>query len=299
MGVVELNRNPENYFADVEQSAFTPANVVPGIGFSPDRLLQGRLFSYGDTQRYRLGINHHQIPVNAPLNPVHAPYHRDGSMRADGNLGGTVNYEPNRFGAFAQDPSVNEPPLAVGAIERYDHRADDDYYSHARALFRLFTDGERERLFGNIARHIDDVPEEIVARQLEHFHRADPAYAQGVAKRSRRFASRRKPRRSNARASTRRQRAGRRRRNHRLKENDHDTGADGNRTGHIPDRSDEPQRVARRARRARFRDRRDRLWRDRRGGDARRRVTGARCVAATRRNALGAPPRKEARTFLR
>jgi catalase len=183
VGVVELNRNPENYFADVEQSAFTPANVVPGIGFSPDRLLQGRLFSYGDTQRYRLGINHHQIPVNAPLNPVHAPYHRDGSMRADGNLGGTANYEPNRFGAFAQDPSVNEPPLAVeGAIERYDHRADDDYYSHARALFNLFDAGQKERLFNNIAEAMAGVPQEIIDREVALFAKIDPAYAEGVKK---------------------------------------------------------------------------------------------------------------------
>jgi catalase len=102
-------------------------------------------------------------------------------MRVDGNQSGRVNYEPNRFGDFAQDASVNEPPLAAGAVERYDHREDDDYYSQPGALFRLFSDAERERLFGNIARHIDGVPEEIVARQLEHFRRADPAYAQGVA----------------------------------------------------------------------------------------------------------------------
>ncbi|MDR5853622.1 catalase [Caballeronia sp. LZ062] len=180
VGVIELNRNAQNYFADVEQSAFTPANVVPGIGFSPDRLLQGRLFSYGDTQRYRLGINHHQIPVNAPRTPVANPFHRDGGMRVDGNLGGRVNYEPNRFGDFAQDASVNEPPLAAGAVDRYDHREDGDYYSQPGALFRLFDDAHRERLFGNIARHIHGVPDEIVARQIEHFRRADPAYAQGV-----------------------------------------------------------------------------------------------------------------------
>ncbi|VXB53659.1 Catalase [Burkholderia sp. 8Y] len=181
VGVIELNRNAQNYFADVEQSAFTPANVVPGIGFSPDRLLQGRLFSYGDTQRYRLGINHHQIPVNAPRTPVANPFHRDGGMRVDGNLGGRVNYEPNRFGDFAQDASVNEPPLAAGAVDRYDHREDDDYYSQPGALFRLFDKAQRERLFGNIARHIHGVPNEIVTRQIEHFRRADPAYAQGVA----------------------------------------------------------------------------------------------------------------------
>lgn len=178
--MIELNRNAQNYFADVEQAAFTPANVVPGIGFSPDRLLQGRLFSYGDTQRYRLGINHHQIPVNAPRAPVANSFHRDGAMRTDSNLGQRVNYEPNRYGEFAQDASVNEPPLAAGAVYRYDHREDDDYYSQPAALFRLFDDAQRERFFGNIARHIHGVPNEIVARQVGHFRRIDPAYAQGV-----------------------------------------------------------------------------------------------------------------------
>ncbi len=179
VGTIELNRNAANYFADVEQAAFTPANVVPGIGFSPDRLLQGRLFSYGDTQRYRLGVNHHQIPVNAPRCPFHAS-HRDGAMRTDGNLGGTVNYEPNRFGQFAQDRNALEPALAAGAVDHYDHREDGDYYSQPGALFRLFDAAQRERLFGNIARHINGVPAEIIGRQLEHFAQADPAYAAGV-----------------------------------------------------------------------------------------------------------------------
>ncbi|MFM0078616.1 catalase [Paraburkholderia sediminicola] len=180
VGTIELNRNAANYFADVEQAAFTPANVVPGIGFSPDRLLQGRLFSYGDTQRYRLGINHHQIPVNAPRCPVHHSFHRDGAMRADGNLGGNVNYEPNRFGDFAQDTNAAEPPLAAGTVDRYEHREDADYYTQPGMLFALFDAAQRQRLFGNIARHINGVPQEIVARQIEHFRRADPAYAEGV-----------------------------------------------------------------------------------------------------------------------
>ncbi|KAE8754689.1 catalase [Paraburkholderia madseniana] len=180
VGTIELNRNAANYFADVEQAAFTPANVVPGISFSPDRLLQGRLFSYGDTQRYRLGINHHQIPVNAPRCPVHHSFHRDGGMRTDGNLGGNVNYEPNRFGDFAQDSNAAEPPLAAGTVDRYDHREDEDYYTQPGMLFALFDAAQRQRLFGNIARHINGVPQEIVARQIEHFRRADPAYAEGV-----------------------------------------------------------------------------------------------------------------------
>src|ERR1700726_1777701 len=112
VGMLELNRNPENYFADVEQAAFSPANVVPGISFSPDKMLQSRLFSYGDAQRYRLGVNHHQIPVNAPKCPYHA-YHRDGSMRTDGNLGRTTTYFPNSRGEWADLPQLNEPPLAI------------------------------------------------------------------------------------------------------------------------------------------------------------------------------------------
>ncbi|OLL27341.1 hypothetical protein BTH42_33310, partial [Burkholderia sp. SRS-W-2-2016] len=136
--------------------------------------------SYGDTQRYRLGINHHQIPVNAPRVPTPHSFHRDGAMRTDGNLGGNVNYEPNRFGDFAQDANAAEPPLAAGAVDRYDHREDDDYYSQPAALFRLFDAGQRERLFANIAAAINGVPKEIVDRQIEHFRRADPAYAEGV-----------------------------------------------------------------------------------------------------------------------
>jgi catalase len=101
---------PENYFAKVEQSAFNPANVVPGIGFSPDKMLQGRLSSYGDAQRYRLGVNHHQIPLKTPRCPYHS-FHRDGSMRVDGNYGSTLGYEPNSYGEWQQQPGFAEPPL--------------------------------------------------------------------------------------------------------------------------------------------------------------------------------------------
>jgi len=183
VGVLELNKNPENYFAEVEQAAFTPANIVPGIDFSPDKMLQGRLFSYGDTHRYRLGIDHHQIPVNAARCPVHS-YHRDGAGRVDGNAGGTLNYEPNSAGEWKETPSAGEPPLALDgqAAARWNHREDDDYYSQPGALFRLMTPAQQELLFGNIGRHMAGVPEEIQRRQLEHFRKADPAYAAGVAK---------------------------------------------------------------------------------------------------------------------
>ncbi|MNT01167.1 Catalase [compost metagenome] len=181
VGVLELNRNPDNYFAEVEQVAMNPANIVPGIGFSPDKMLQGRLFSYGDTQRYRLGINHNQIPVNAPKCPFHNSFHRDGAMRVDGNQGGKLNYEPNRESAYGASERAIEPPLALdGAADRWDHRVDTDYYSQPGALFRLFDEGQRQRLFANIAAAMQGVPEEIVRKQVEHFTKADPAYGEGV-----------------------------------------------------------------------------------------------------------------------
>lgn len=154
VGVLELNRNAENYFADVEQAAFSPANVVPGVSFSPDKMLQSRLFSYGDAQRYRLGVNHHQTPVNAPRCPVHS-YHRDGAMRIDGNHGATIGYEPNSKGAWQQQPDFSEPPLAIeGAAAHWDQRADEDDYSQPGALFRLMTSAQQQvlRQYGALAR---------------------------------------------------------------------------------------------------------------------------------------------------
>ena len=182
VGVMRLDRNPENFFAEVEQSAFNPANVVPGIGFSPDRMLQARLFSYGDAQRYRLGVNHHQIPVNAPRCPVHS-YHRDGPMRVDGNHGGRIGYEPNSFGEWREQPDFREPLLAVeGAADHWNHRVDDDYYSQPGALFRLLTAAQRQWLFDNTARSVGGAPREIQRRHIGHCLRADTDYGEGVAK---------------------------------------------------------------------------------------------------------------------
>ena len=181
VGVMELNRNPENYFAEVEQAAFNPANVVPGIGFSPDKMLQGRLFSYGDAQRYRLGVNHHLIPVNKARCPFHS-YHRDGAMRVDGNYGGTLGYEPNSYGEWRQQPEFAEPPLALdGAAAHWDHREDDDYYSQPGKLFRLMSPAQRKALFGNTARAMGDAPREIKIRHIGNCLKADPAYGKGVA----------------------------------------------------------------------------------------------------------------------
>ncbi len=180
-GVLELNRNPENYFADVEQAAFNPANIVPGLGFSPDKMLQGRLFSYGDAQRYRLGVNHESIPVNAPRCPVNA-YHRDGQMRVDGNYGSALGYEPNSYGEWREQPDFSEPPLDLeGAAGHWNHREDDDYYSQPGALFRLMSADQKAALFWNTARAIGDAPRDIKIRHIGNCLKADPAYGKGVA----------------------------------------------------------------------------------------------------------------------
>jgi len=181
VGVMELNRNPENFFAEVEQSAFNPAHVVPGIGFSPDKMLQGRLFSYGDAQRYRLGVNHLSIPVNAPRCPVHS-YHRDGQMRVDGNAGSTIGYEPNSFGEWREQRDFREPPLSLeGAADHWNHRVDTDYFSQPGALFRLMNTAQRQALFGNTARSVGGAPREIQLRHIGHCLKADAAYGKGVA----------------------------------------------------------------------------------------------------------------------
>ncbi|RQW29539.1 catalase [Rhodobacteraceae bacterium CH30] len=182
VGEFELNRNPANYFAEVEQAAFNPASVVPGISFSPDRMLQGRLFSYGDAQRYRLGVNHGQIPVNAPRCPFHN-YHRDGAMRMDGNHGSTLAYEPNSYGQWQEQPDFSEPPLQLsGAAQRWNHRDDSDYYSQPRALFQLMSTEEQQRLFDNTARAMGDADIEIKRRHVANCTQADPAYGAGVAR---------------------------------------------------------------------------------------------------------------------
>jgi catalase len=181
VGIYELNRNPENYFAEVEQAAFNPANIVPGIGFSPDKMLQGRLFSYGDAQRYRLGVNHHLIPVNAPRCPFHN-YHRDGAMRVDDNFGSTLAYEPNSYGEWQEQPEFAEPPLSLeGAADRWNHREDDDYYSQPRALFHKMSPEQQDLLFANTARAMGDAPREIKIRHIGNCLKADPAYGKGVA----------------------------------------------------------------------------------------------------------------------
>jgi len=181
VGVMELNRNPENFFAEVEQSAASPANVVPGIGFSPDKVLQGRLFSYGDAQRYRLGVNFTQIPVNAPQCPVHS-FHREGRTRVDGNLGRMPNYFPNSLGEWADQPDFAEPPLALDGAAGHWAPPDEDHYSQPGALFRLMNPAQQQALFDNTARHMSEVSREIQQLHIDHCAKADPAYGAGVAK---------------------------------------------------------------------------------------------------------------------
>jgi len=182
VGVMELNRNPENYFAEVEQASFSPSNIVPGIGFSPDKMLQARIFSYADAHRYRVGTHYEKLPVNVPKCPVHT-YHADGPMRFDAPKVTDAYYEPNSFNGPEQDGGVAEPSLKIsGDAGRYNHRDGNDDYTQAGDLFRLMTPEQQDRLFDNIAAAMAGVPEEIVQRQLLHFYAADPRYAEGVAK---------------------------------------------------------------------------------------------------------------------
>jgi len=182
VGILELNRNPENFFAEVEQAAFNPANVIEGIGFSPDKMLQGRLFSYGDAQRYRLGVNYNEIPVNRPRCPFHS-YHRDGQMRTDGNQGSTLSYEPNSYGQWKDTPSAKEPPLkSMGDVFNYDEREyDSDYFTQPGNRFRTMSVEQKERLFANTARSMEGVPEFIKQKHIKHCFMADPEYGKGIA----------------------------------------------------------------------------------------------------------------------
>ncbi len=181
-GEIELNRYPDNFYADVEQAAFSPANVVPGISYSPDKMLQARLLSYADAQRYRLGVNFNHIPVNAPQCPFHS-YHRDGAMRTDGNLGSTPTYWPNSKGAWMdRDPALEEPPLELsGAAAHWDHRVDEDYFEQPGILFRKMTPAQQQVLFENTARALGDARDEVKRRHVGNCSMADPAYGAGVA----------------------------------------------------------------------------------------------------------------------
>ena len=183
VGEFELNKNPENFYADVEQAALSPSNLVPGISVSPDKMLQARLFNYPDAQRYRLGVNYHQIPVNAARCPVHSN-HRDGTTRVDGNYGSTLHYEPNSFGQWQEQPQYAEPPLKInGDAAHWNFREDDsDYFSQPRALFNLMNAAQKQALFDNTAAAMGDAPDFIKYRHIRNCNACDPAYGEGVAK---------------------------------------------------------------------------------------------------------------------
>jgi catalase len=184
VGVLELNRNPKNYFAEVEQAAFEPRNVVPGMSFSPDKMLQGRLISYPDAHRYRLGVNYQSLPINAPKCP-YATYHRDGTMAFTDNGGASPNYEPNSFGGPTQDAKYAEHMVTYpsSTVGRFDHREHDgDYYTQPGNLFRLMPKDAQDRLCSNIAAGLSQVEKRIRDLQISHFEKCDPAYGAGVAK---------------------------------------------------------------------------------------------------------------------
>lgn len=189
VGVMELNEIPRNYFADVEQAAFAPSNFVRGIGLSPDKMLQGRIFAYPDAHRYRLGANYEQIPVNRAINPVYN-HERDGYMSVNGNGGDAPNYFPNSFDAIEADPHYKQPgmPLDMAYADTYPRNEnDDDHYTQPGLLFRkVMTDSERKATISNFAGSMagiaDPKRDEIIQRQLSHFYKADKELATEVAK---------------------------------------------------------------------------------------------------------------------
>lgn len=184
VGELELNKNPENYWQFVENAAYSPSNIVPGIGFSPDKVLQARIFSYADAHRYRLGTHYEALPANAAKSEVNH-YHKDGSMRFFTNDFGNPDayYEPNSKGGAVEDPTVEEPPMKIsGDAKRYEENDTYGEYKQPGDLFRMFNDDQKNRLFNNIAAAMQGVSMEIIERQLVHFDKADPEYGNGVRK---------------------------------------------------------------------------------------------------------------------
>ncbi|HYG68092.1 MAG TPA: catalase, partial [Anaeromyxobacteraceae bacterium] len=188
IGKLVLDRVPDSYFAEVEQAAFDPSNFVPGVGPSPDRMLQARLFAYGDAHRYRLGINHTRLPVNLPQGVAGGArnYGRDGAMRFDGNGGrGAPNYEPNDRGGPLETGEAYDLGYdvsgAVGPAAHVRHAEDDDFVQ-AGALYRVMTAPERDRLVENVAGSLAQVRnEDVIARSIAHFGKADPEYGARIA----------------------------------------------------------------------------------------------------------------------
>jgi catalase len=182
VGELACTRTPQNYCVEVEQAAFSPSHIVPGMGCSPDQMLQARGLSSPDAHRSRLGVHYESLPVNRPHATEAHPSHRDGAMRFDDHGGGAPNYEPNGFDGPVEDSRFREPPLKIsGDADRYDHHEGNDDYTQAGDLFRLMTAAQRGRLIANIVAHMASVPCDIQLRQIEHFRKADPDYGNGVA----------------------------------------------------------------------------------------------------------------------
>ena len=194
VGQLELNRNVRNYFAETEQAAFAPSNLVPGVGASPDKMLQARLLAYQDAHRYRVGVNANQLPVNAPRCPVNH-YQRDGAMAGMGCPAhghenaflGSPNFYPNdRAAEGAPVPAAEFAPPPMPVLEQawigYHDQSEEDYFTQAGNLFRLMNDDQKQQLFNNIAGGLSQANADIQARVLAQFEKADPAYAAGVKK---------------------------------------------------------------------------------------------------------------------
>ncbi|MCR8682713.1 catalase [Campylobacter sp. LMG 17559] len=182
VGELVLNKNVQNYFNEVEQAAFSPSNIVPGIGFSPDKMLQARIFSYPDAHRYRIGTNYHLLPVNRAKSEVNT-YNVAGAMNFDTYKNGAAYYEPNSYDdSPKEDKSYLEPDLALEGIAQRYAPLDDDFYTQPRALFDIMNQDQKEQLFKNIATSMSGVDEKIIARALSHFEKISSEYANGVKK---------------------------------------------------------------------------------------------------------------------
>ncbi len=189
IGTLELNRNVENYFAETEQSAFAPSNMVPGIGASPDKMLQARLFAYQDAHRYRIGANYNQVHVNCPHATRAQNYQRSGAMAgviqpgSEQNLidQAGVNYHPNSKGGPVEGVEIPEPPLRIsGDADRYDRNAGNDDYTQAGDLFRLMSEDQQQQVADNIAGGLSQCSAEVQERMIPHFDQADPKYGSMV-----------------------------------------------------------------------------------------------------------------------
>ncbi|MCI7766096.1 catalase [Helicobacter sp.] len=182
IGEMILNKNPQNYFNEVEQAAFSPSNIVPGIGFSPDKMLQGRIFSYPDAHRYRVGTNYHLLPINRARSEVNT-YNVAGAMNFDEYKNKSAYYEPNSYDdSPKEDKNYLEPDLNLEAAAQRYAPLDDDFYTQPKALFDIMNDSQKEQLFNNIASSMEGVEQKIIDKALMHFEKISKEYAEGVKK---------------------------------------------------------------------------------------------------------------------